>query len=267
MIPNIDPRILQANAQLIFLLVGAFILHWDIQPLWALSVVTTCLLTQWFLDKKILNRTANLLSALITAFSLCLLFRADSLWIHLLASFLSIASKFLISFNKKHFFNPSNFGICFTVLLTGKGCISPSIWGQEWKWVVLILLCGFTVLFFARVLHVALSFLLTFGMLHAGRLLFYMEWDFDVWLHIFSSGSLFVFSFFMITDPAVLPKGKFSQILFASLTAALSWWLQAFAFIPTGPLWALFIISFFLPLFHASEPKTLKPKFITIKNK
>lgn len=267
MIPFIEPRILQANAQLVFLFVGAVILHWDIQPLWALSVIVTCLLTQWFFDKKILKRSPNVLSALITAFSLCLLFRADSIWIHMLAAILSIASKFLISFDKKHFFNPSNFGICFTILLTGKGWVSPSIWGQEWKWVLLILICGFAVLFFARVLHVALSFLITFGLLHAFRLLFYMQWDFDVWLHIFSSGSLFVFSFFMITDPAVLPKGRLPQILFPVLTALVAWWLQSFAFIPTGPLWALFIISFFLPLFHASETNALKLKFITLKNK
>lgn len=247
-----DARILQVNAQLIFLTVGTVILHWDIHLLWALSVILTCLITQWFFDTVIIRKNFNFLSALITALSLCLLFRADALWTHLTAAFLSIASKFIIRHERKHFFNPSNFGICFTILLTGKGWISPSIWGQDWKWVLLILLCGFTVLFFARVLHVALAFLITFGILHAARLLIYMNWDVDVWLHIFSSGSLFVFSFFMITDPAVIPKGKILQIFFASFTAIIAWWLQAFAFIPTGPLWALFIISFLLALLHTS---------------
>jgi Na+-translocating ferredoxin:NAD+ oxidoreductase RnfD subunit len=115
------------------------------------------------------------------------------------------------------------------------------------------------------VLHVALAFLITFGILHAFRLLLYMQWDIDVWMHIFSSGSLFVFSFFMITDPAVLPAGKIPQILFASLTALVSWWLQAFAFIPTGPLWALFIISFLLPFLHASGTYPLKLNILTLK--
>ncbi|MCX8079988.1 MAG: RnfABCDGE type electron transport complex subunit D [Bacteroidia bacterium] len=263
-----DARIFQANAQMIFLLVGAGVLHWDVRPLWALAVVAVCLFTQWFFDVRITHRPFNMPSALITAFSLCLLFRADALWVHLLAGFLSIASKFIISHNHKHFFNPSNFGICFTILLTGQGWISPSIWGQEWKWVLLILLCGFTVLFFAKVLHVTLAFLFTFGLLHAARLLLYMNWDFDVWLHIFSSGSLFVFSFFMITDPAVLPKGKLLQMGFASLTALLAWYLQAFAFIPTGPLWALFIISFFLPFLHASDARLIPSvKLIMLNNK
>lgn len=249
---KMDARILQANAQFIFLLMGTLVLHWDIRPFWAISVIGVCLLSQWLFDYLLIGRKANFLSALITGFSLCLLFRADALWIHLLAAFISIASKFILSYDKKHFFNPSNFGICFTMLLTGKGWISPSIWGQDWKWVLLILLCGFTVLFFARVLHVAMAFLITFGILHAARLLIYMNWDVDVWLHIFSSGSLFVFSFFMITDPAVIPKGKILQIFFASFTAIIAWWLQAFAFIPTGPLWALFIISFLLALLHTS---------------
>jgi Na+-transporting NADH:ubiquinone oxidoreductase subunit NqrB len=261
-----DARILQANAQLIFLIVGSVILHWDIQPVWAASVILTCLLTQWLFDSVLIGRKVNILSALITAFSLCLLFRADSVWTHLTAAILSISSKFILSYDKKHFFNPSNFGICFTILLTGKGWISPSIWGQEWTWVLLILTCGLTVLFFAKVLHVAMAFLITFGLLHAFRLILYMQWDADVWLHIFSSGSLFVFTFFMITDPAVLPSGKFAQTVFASLTALLSWWFQAFAFIPTGPLWALFIISFFLPIFYASGTPPLKFKLLTIKN-
>ncbi|MDE0119011.1 MAG: hypothetical protein OXM55_03260 [Bdellovibrionales bacterium] len=53
----------------------------------------------------------HFLSVFITCLSLVLLLRSNNLWIHPLASFIAISSKFCVQYNKQHFFNPSAFGI------------------------------------------------------------------------------------------------------------------------------------------------------------
>ena len=50
-------------------------------------------------------------SALISGLSLCLLLRANSVWLVVLTAVVTIASKFVIRWRGKHIFNPTNFGI------------------------------------------------------------------------------------------------------------------------------------------------------------
>ncbi|CAN5507188.1 hypothetical protein BH11BAC2_BH11BAC2_22920 [soil metagenome] len=170
------------------------------------------------------------------------------LWLIVLVSILSIASKFIIRINKKHVFNPTNFGICATILLTNEAWISPGQWGSKGVWWFVIGILGFIVLTKAKRLDTALAFLLSFTGLMAYRILVFQHWPVDFLGHLFTSGSLLLFTFFMITDPASTPSHRIARIIWAVGIGALAFYLQAYLWINGAPIWALFLLSPLTPL-------------------
>src|SRR4029078_13463117 len=98
-----------------------------------------CLLTQFVFTFFTTKDYFSLLSACISSLSLCLMLKTNVPGAMALASFLSIAEKFVLRINGKHFFNPTNFGICLTILLTHQAWISPGQWGNN---AFLLLLIG-----------------------------------------------------------------------------------------------------------------------------
>ena len=101
----------------------------------------------------------------------------------MLAAFLGIASKGIFKVNKKHFFNPANFGICATIILTHRGWISPGQWGSAGYWWFLIGMLGFIVITSAHRMETAFAFLATYALLFGYRILVYQNWpsDFFSW--------------------------------------------------------------------------------------
>src|SRR5207247_3026269 len=70
-------------------------------------------------------------SALISGLSLCLILRTGSPGLATAAAVIAIASKFLIRFNGKHLFNPTNFGLVAMMALTPRVWVSPGQWGYS----------------------------------------------------------------------------------------------------------------------------------------
>ena len=161
----------------------------------------------------------------------------------MLAGLLSISSKFIFRFRGKHIFNPTNFGIIITILFTHAAWISPGQWGNNGLLVFSIGLTGLIVLLSVKRLDTALAFLLTFCLLSFIRSVVIVGWSYDVFLHQFTSGTLLLFTFFMITDPVSTPSHKHARIIWASLVAMLAFYLSNYQFINGAPLWALFFIS------------------------
>jgi hypothetical protein len=126
-----DARHYQLTFLFIFLLTGLFALNWSM-PGWQIPLTFLIALTTQLAGILLLRLPIHSLkSALITSFSLCLLFRSDQTTVVILAAFIAISSKFFFKTNGKHFFNPANVGICATILITGQGWISPGQWGSE----------------------------------------------------------------------------------------------------------------------------------------
>src|SRR6266566_49602 len=70
-------------------------------------------------------------SALISGLSLCLLLRTNSLLLAMTAAFAAIAGKFVLRWNGKHIFNPTNFGLVIAMLCAGERVwVSPGQWGN-----------------------------------------------------------------------------------------------------------------------------------------
>src|ERR1041385_5355439 len=110
-----DARHYQVLFQLTFLLYGIFALHWDLPLLRFNIVILSCLAMQaLFIHFKTKDWT-SLKSALITAFSICLMLEANKTSTFIIAAVLGISSKFFLRIKGKHIFNPANFGMMITL--------------------------------------------------------------------------------------------------------------------------------------------------------
>lgn len=151
-------------------------------------------------------------SALITALGLSLLLRSNSPNVLMVAGFLAIASKFIFHYHQKHFFNPANFAIIVTVFLTKSAWVSPGQWGSDWWYLLLFICTGAMVLNKVGRWETSAVFLGFYGGLEA-IYNYYLGWNFEVLSHQLMSGSLLVFTCFMLTDPRSIPNAKNSRII------------------------------------------------------
>jgi Na+-translocating ferredoxin:NAD+ oxidoreductase RnfD subunit len=67
-------------------------------------------------------------------------------------------------------------------------------------------------------------------------------------LHQIESGTLLIFSFFMITDPKTTPDSRPGRLLFTFLVAVTALYVQFVLYRPHGPLWGLLVCSPLVPV-------------------
>ena len=243
-----DGRHFQLLFLLSFLGYGILELQWDAELGRYAVIALTCLGTQAFFILRHALEWRTLKSAGITTLGLCLLFKSDDPWTLALGAFIAIASKFLLRLKGKHIFNPANVGIAVAILLTGNAWVSPGQWGSGAALVFLVGACGMAVVWRVGRIDTSAAFLLTFAALDFARTVLYLGWEPGVWLHKLSSGSLLLFTFFMITDPVTTPSAPRARIGWSMLVAALAFWLSWKYFINAAPVWALFVLSPLTPL-------------------
>lgn len=184
----------------------------------ATQIVCTCIFALPNLDLR---------SPLITGLSLSLLLRADALWLHAIAGTVAIASKFLLRIEGKHIWNPAGFAIVVLLATSSAVWISPGQWGTGVWLVSALAFAAILVLRAARRTDIALFFLGS----HAALLFARAVWLGDplaIPMHQLQSGSLLIFSFFMISDPRTAPDSRTGRFLFAFAVAASAHWLGFF---------------------------------------
>ena len=169
----------------------------------------------------------DLRSPLITGLSLSLLLRADEPWLHALAGAIAIGSKFLLRVDGKHIFNPAGLAIVVLLATPAGVWISPGQWGASVWFAALLCFFAILVLHAARRSDVAIFFLVSHAALLFARALWLGD-PLAIPLHQLQSGSLLIFSFFMISDPRTTPDSRLGRFLFAVSVAALGHWLTFF---------------------------------------
>src|SRR5438552_675548 len=125
-----DPRYYQIAALSLLLVYGITRLRFAVTPAYFMALLLPALATQWLGTRASGRPRFDPMSALISALGLATLLRTTSLPVAALASSLAIASKFLIRWNAKHLFNPTNFTL---VALLGAGAplwVSPGQYGH-----------------------------------------------------------------------------------------------------------------------------------------
>ena len=251
----LDPRYFQVIFQAIFLSYGILFLHWNADWQHYIISIGGCLLFQYtadsirskrFLSPNEFDRWG--FSVLISAMSLCLLLKTNNWHVSLLAAFLTVGSKYILRFNKKHIFNPSAFGIVATLLLTSDAWLSPAQWGSNAVIFFFVVTLGTIVVTRVQKLDVSLAFLLTFVGLLYWRQVYVLGWPMDHFIHSVSTGSLLLFTFFMISDPRTSPNHPLARIIWAILIAVVSFYLAAFKWKYNTIIWVLVAAAPLVPL-------------------
>ena len=87
-----------------------------------------------------------------------------------------------------------------------------------------------------------IAFLGSYAVLEAVRNVL-LGWTWDVWAHRLMSGSLLMFSLFMITDPRTIPNARIGRLLWAVAIALLTFFLRNYLFLSTAVFWSLFALA------------------------
>jgi len=217
-------------------------------------IIAAALATQWLCSRTISGKNFDPLSPLITALSLCLLLRASSATILMMAAVLAVGSKFVLRFDGKHILNPANFAIAVLLLFTEAAWISPSQWGSR-TWAAFLFVClASLVLSRAKRADIAIAFLGAYVAILFARAI-YLGDPLAIPIKQMQSGALLLFTFFMITDPKTTPDRRTARLLFAALVAVVAAWLQFAYFMPQGLMYALFFASPLVPLLDRLLPR------------
>lgn len=274
-----DARYFQIIFQSIFLSYGILFLHWRNESWLYATYFTTSLAMQfvceYFLGRKnmpFLQRLKNgVPSVLISSFGLSLLLKTNHWWVAVLAAAVSILSKYIIRINGRHIFNPSALGIVAAIFLTGNAWISPGQWGSGAVILFGVLSLGFIVTTRVQKLDVSIAFLGTFAALLFVRQIIYLGWPMDHFIQSVSTGSLLLFSFFMITDPKTIPNHTTVRIVWCITIAAVAFYLTAFKFMNGAPIFVLILAQPLVPVldkfFKAKKFEWVTSKAYTAEEK
>ena len=244
-----DARHYQMTYLAIFLLTGILFLDWHNNLLdYAVLIITALCIQSAGMIAVNKYHGGWWKSALITSLGLCLLCKTGSLQTTLLAAILAIGSKFLIRFRGKHLFNPVNFGLVATGLITHDSWVSPGQWGSHLILLLVLGALGFIVLAKVQRWDAPLTFFIVFGGLMYANVVWYKGWEFGVFLHSITSGTLVLFAFYMITDPMTTPRHRLGRVLWISLMSIISFVLVTQFYFYSAPIWVLFFMSPLVPI-------------------
>ena len=136
-----DPRLYQIAALSGLLVYGLTTLRFEVRPPQVAVALLVALATQWLAGRLSGLPRFEPNSALISALSLCLLLRTGSLAATATAAVIAIGSKFLLRWNGKHVFNPTNLALV-AMLASGRGWVSAGQWGNAALFAFLIACLG-----------------------------------------------------------------------------------------------------------------------------
>jgi Na+-transporting NADH:ubiquinone oxidoreductase subunit NqrB len=242
-----DPRTYQIALLTALLAYGMAFLQFDVSPARALLLLAVAEGTQWACS-RLKNIRFDPKSAAISALSLALLLRTESLALLALGAAIAVGSKFVIRIRGKHLFNPTN-GALVALMLVSRGAVwvSPGQWGNVAFFAFLIICLGGLVVNRAARSDVTYAFIACYAALMIGRSLWLGE-PLAIPLHRLENGALLLFTFFMISDPKTTPDSRAGRILFAAVVAFGAWYIQFRLFRTNGPLWSLAGVSLTVPL-------------------
>ena len=279
-LPNRRDVRLRLSAVIISLQVlGQTVLNFKLSVAQILVSICACalievLITAW--QQRVLLWPA---SAILTGNGVSFILRANGtrhgdwwslngIHLFLLAAAVAMLSKYLVRPSGRHVYNPSNIGLVACLLVVGAGSVFPQYlwWGPLGAPVgaalAIIAVGALMVLRPVRMWPMALCFLVPFtaviGILAAAGHTFLASWHSgaisgsDYWLDICTSPELFIFVFFMMSDPRTAPTTPAARMAYGAATALVS--CAFIAFQPTeygikvAILASLTLVCAFVPL-------------------
>ena len=244
-----DPRLKLSAVIITLQVLGQTVLDFKVSVAQILITIATCALVDMAVTLKRQGILAWPASALLTGNSIAFILRTNGTqhgdWWSLngiewfiVAALVSLLVKYLVRPGGRHRFNPSNVGIVAALLIIGPVHVFPQYlwWGPldapVLAALVVIVFGAVWILRAVRMLTMALSFLVPFFVLiaifAAAGNSFVAIWSetpisgFDYWLKICTSPELFVFVFFMMSDPATAAKTPRGRVIYGASTALLA---------------------------------------------
>jgi len=217
----VDPRVFVAGVLFLYLVLGLTVLGFNRSPMQAVTTTVTCCSLDFLLTRIFHGKWVFPLSALITSLSLSFLLNySHSSWMILLPILLAIGSKYVLRLNGKHFFNPALFGVAGSLLLSRE--LITAAPAYQWNGIgamsAFIIMLGLIFVIPKVNRHwLIIAFLTTFTLqtaLRAFIMRHHLPFE-TLFFGTLSSPSFFIFTFFMITDPATSPAKKNDQIIVA----------------------------------------------------
>lgn len=248
-----DPRYYQITVLSSLLIYGIGWLHFEVTLVSILTIISTALITQFFGTRLFSLPHFDFRSPLISALSLCLLVRTNTLLLLSLTAVITILSKFLFRWNNKHIFNPTTFGLVAMMLLTGQVWVSPGQWGSVAFFGFLLAGVGGLVIYRAARSDVTYAFLFFYTAIVFGRALWLGD-PLTIPLHQLENGAFLLFAFFMISDPKTTPDSRAGRILFAFLVAVGAGFIHFWLYHTNGLLWSLAFLALLVPLIDGLLP-------------
>ena len=250
-----DPRYYQIAVLFSLLIYGVSWLSFDIGVGQIVVLLGSVLVTQFLSGKFLSAAPFDPRSALISGLSLCLLLRTNSVLLVIATAVITIASKFVLKWNRKHVFNPTNFGVIAMLTLTGDVWVSPAQWGSKLYFAFLMACLGGMVIHRAMRSDVSCAFIVAYAAMLFGRA-YWLGDASAIPLKQLQSGALLLFTFFMISDPKTTPDSRLGRILFGFLVAAGAAYVQFVLYRTNGLLWSLAICSLLTPFIDYLSPGT-----------
>lgn len=162
------------------------------------------------------------LSAFITSCSLSILLNySHHSWVLLFPVFLAIGSKYVLTVDGKHVFNPAMFGVAVSLLVSREWITAAPAyqWAGGDVTISVFIATAAVMLFVFRVgkTPLVVSFLVFYALQTAVRayiMRHHLPWQ-TLFFGTLESPPFYLFTFYMITDPATSPKTTRGQVLLA----------------------------------------------------
>lgn len=248
-----DPRVIQILLLGGFLVLGVLARDFEIRwPQVALAFAAATG-TQALWLRRLDLAGVGYLSAIVTAFGVSILVRADSLWVHPLLAALAISSKFVLRVDGRHVFNPANLGAVLAAWVLPGAWVSPGQWGSDLGAGAWFLAMGSLVTGRAGRVDAGWCFLAFYLALACARVLVLGQ-PIGVIANQAGNGALLLFAFFMISDPMTTPVHRRARIAYCALVASAAFFWQYVLFAPHALVTALFVLSPLVVWFNRRWP-------------
>ncbi len=238
-----DPRLHVALVVVSLQVLGQTLLHFDISIAQILIAIVTCAVIEVGITLRRSQVIAWPSSALLTGNGVAFVLRVPGTqhgdwwslrgaWIFAAVGVVSLLSKYLIRVDGRPLFNPSNFGLVLAFLVLGSRRVDP----LDFWWVrsvagltlalTVIVIGGVFLAWRVNMVGVVASFWLAYaaalGVLAVRGHCITARWhvgpvcDQYFWTVLVISPEVFVFMFFMITDPKTVPRGRIARIAYGA---------------------------------------------------
>lgn len=214
-----DPRWPVLALLTLYVILGITVLDFNRTLPQILTTVASACLLDVCLHFVLRRRTLLFpLSAAISAMGLGILANyAHGVWPLFIPVFFSIASKYVFTFQGRHVYNPTMFGIVAS-LLWGQGMISiaPAYqWGGTTSVALFIVTCALLLFVFKIGRSALIVSFLSFYFIQTGIRAWLTRYHVPpetLFFGSLSSPAFYLFAFFMITDPVTSPKSSRQQV-------------------------------------------------------